>query len=72
MFTSDTIIDSVQNAKKQVVNTVFASNDSFKKELVKLIDAQTEFAKGQVKTTLQIAEALVKNATSAVYAKKAA
>ena len=72
MFTSDTIIDSVQNAKKQVVNTVFASNDSFKKELVKLIDAQTEFAKGQVKTTLQISEALVKNATNAFYPKKSA
>lgn len=71
MFTTDSIIDGVQNAKKQFVNT-FVTNDSFKKELVKLVDAQTEFAKGQVKTSLQIAEAFYKNATNAVYAKKGA
>ena len=68
MFTTDTIIDSVQNAKKQFVNT-FITNESFKKELIKLVDAQTEFAKGQVKTTISIAEAFVKNATNAVYSK---
>ena len=68
MFTPDFYIDTVQGAKKQFVNT-FVTNDSFKKELIKLVDAQTEFAKGQVKTTLQIAEAFVKNASNAVYAK---
>ena len=68
MFTTDSIIDSVQNAKKQFVNT-FITNDSFKKELIKLVDAQTEFAKGQVKTTLAIAEAFVKNAGAYAYAK---
>jgi hypothetical protein len=68
MFTTDYIIDSVQNAKKTFVNT-FVTNESFKKELVKLVDAQTEFAKGQVKTTLAIAEAFVKNANQTVYAK---
>jgi hypothetical protein len=68
MFTPEAIIDSVQNAKKQIVTT-FVSNESFKKELVKLIDAQTEFAKGQVKTTLSIAETLVKNANTAFYTK---
>ncbi len=69
MFTPDTIIDSVQNAKKQFVNTFVVNNDSFKKELIKLVDAQTEFAKGQVKTTLQIAEAFVKNASNFAYTK---
>ena len=68
MFTTDSIIDSVQNAKKQFVNT-FVTNESFKKELTKLVDAQTEFAKGQVKTTLAIAEAFVKNASSYAYSK---
>lgn len=68
MFTPDYIIDSVQNAKKTFVNT-FVANETFKKELIKLVDAQTEFAKGQVKTTLSIAEAFVKNASSAVYSK---
>lgn len=71
MFTQDYIIDSVQNAKKQFVNT-FIANESLKKELVKLVDAQTEFAKGQTKTTLAIAEAFVKNASTAFYSKKAA
>jgi hypothetical protein len=68
MFTFDSFIDSVQNAKKQVVNT-FVTDDKFKAELIKLVDAQTEFAKGQVKTTLSIAEAFVKNASDAVYKK---
>ena len=68
MFTPDFYIDGVQNAKKQFVNT-FVTNESFKKELNKLVDAQTEFAKGQIKTTLAIAEAFVKNASSYVYTK---
>lgn len=68
MFTTDTIIDGVQNAKKQFVNFTI-TNEGIKKELVKLIDAQTDFAKGQVKTSLQIAETFVKNASNAVYAK---
>ncbi len=71
MFTPDYIIDSVQNAKKTFVTT-FVTNETFKAELIKLVDAQTEFAKGQIKTTLSIAEALVKNASTAVYAKKGA
>ena len=68
MFTFDFIIDSVQNAKKTVVNT-FVTDKKFQAELIKLVDAQTEFAKGQVKTTLSIAEAFVKNASDAVYKK---
>jgi hypothetical protein len=70
MFTLDFVIDSVQNAKKTFVNT-FITDDKFKKELTKLVDAQTEFAKGQVKTTLSIAEAFVKNASDAIYKKAA-
>jgi hypothetical protein len=62
------VIDTVQNGKKQFVNT-FVTDDKFKAELIKLVDAQTEFAKGQVKTTLSIAEAFVKNASDAVYKK---
>lgn len=68
MFTFDFIIDSVQNAKKTIVNT-FVTDKKFQAELIKLVDAQTEFAKGQVKTTLSIAEAFVKNASDAVYKK---
>lgn len=71
MFTPEAIIDSVQNANKQIVNT-FVTNDSLKKELIKLVDAQTEFAKGQVKTTLSLTETFYKNFSDAIYAKKAA
>ena len=71
MFTPDFYIDGVQNAKKQFVNT-FVTNDSFKKELIKLVDAQTKFAKGQISTSLEIAQAFYKNASDAIYAKKAA
>jgi len=72
MFTPDFYIDSVQDAKKQFVNTFIVNNETFKKELIKLIDAQTKFAKGQVSTTLSIAEAFIKNTSDAFYAKKSA
>ena len=58
MFTAhETIIDTIQNGKKQVVNTL-VTDTKFKEELNKLIDAQTEFAKGSVKSSLAIAEAM--------------
>ena len=65
------VIDAVQNGKKQFVET-FVQDAKFKAELIKLVDAQTEFAKGQVQTTLSIAEAFAKNAketTEALVAK---
>ena len=68
MFTFDFIIDSVQNAKKQVVNT-FVTDKNFKAELLNLVDKQTEFAKGQAKATVSIAEAFIKNAGDAIYKK---
>ena len=68
MFSFDSIIDAVQGAKKQFVNT-FIQDEKFKAELIKLVDAQSAFAKGQVTTTLSIAEAFYKNANEA--AKKA-
>lgn len=54
------VIDAVQNGKKQIVET-FVQDAKFKAELIKLIDAQATFAKGQVDTTLAIAQALAKN-----------
>jgi len=71
MFTFDFVIDSVQNAKKTFVST-FVADTKFKEELNKLVDAQTKFAKGQIQTTLSIAEAFVKNASESFYAKKGA
>lgn len=66
MFTPETIIDSIQSAKKQVVNT-FVTDKKFQAELHKLVDAQTEFVKGSYKSSLAIAEALVKNAGTQFY-----
>lgn len=66
MFTPDAIIDSIQNGKKQIVNT-FVTDKKFQAELIKLVDAQTSFVKGQVKTSLDIAQAIAKNASDAVY-----
>ena len=60
MFSFDSIIDAVQGAKKQFVET-FIQDAKFKAELIKLIDAQATFAKGQVDTTLAIAQAFAKN-----------
>ena len=56
------VIDAVQNGKKQFVET-FVQDATFKAELIKLIDAQATFAKGQVETTLAIAQAFAKNTT---------
>ena len=63
MFTYETIIDAVQNGKKQVVKTL-VQDTKFQEELNKLVDAQTEFAKGSVKSSLAIAQALVAHATN--------
>jgi hypothetical protein len=65
------VIDTVQNGKKQFVNT-FVTDKKFQAELIKLVDAQTEFTKSQVQSTLNIAEALAKNAkeTTEVFVSK--
>ena len=62
------VIDTIQDGKKQIVNT-FVKDESFKTELIKLVDAQTKFAKGSVQSTLDIAQAFVKNASNAIYKK---
>lgn len=71
MFTFDFAIDSVQNAKKSFVET-FVKDEKFKAELVKLVDAQTKFAKGSVQSTLDITQAFVKNVSDLMYSKKGA
>ena len=66
MFTTDFYIDSVQSAKKTFVNT-FVTDDKFKEELVKLVDAQTKFTKGQINSTLDIVQSIVKNTSDTFY-----
>ena len=65
------VIDTVQNGKKQFVET-FVQDAKFKAELIKLVEAQTDFTKSQVQSTLNIAEALAKNAkeTTEVFVSK--
>jgi hypothetical protein len=48
MFTADAIIDTVQNGKKQFVNT-FVQNEAAKDAMVKFIDAQAEYTKKATK-----------------------
>lgn len=66
MFNS--VIDAIQDSKKTFVNT-YITDESFKSELIKLVDAQTKFAKGSVQSTLDIAQAFVKNTSNAFYKK---
>ncbi len=60
MFTAEYFIDSVQNAKKQAVNT-FVVNEQIKNSLVELIDVQTSYAKAVAKNSIAFAELFVKN-----------
>lgn len=66
MFITDTIIDAVQNGKKQFVNTVFANNESVAKALSGFVDAQTAYTKEAVKAGTNTATTLASEATKAV------
>jgi hypothetical protein len=66
MFITDTIIDAVQNGKKQFVNTVFANNESVAKALTGFVDAQTTYTKEAVKAGTNTATTLASEATKAV------
>jgi dTDP-D-glucose 4,6-dehydratase len=68
MFIHNQMIDTIQGAKKQFVET-FIKDDTFKSELIKLIDAQALAAKTSVDASLAIATAFTKNATNAFYKK---
>jgi len=63
------IIDAIQDSKKTFVTT-FIKDEKFQADLIKLVDAQTKFAKGSVQSSLDIAQAFVKNASEVFYAKK--
>jgi hypothetical protein len=55
MFTFDTVIDTVAAAKKQVVNTMFAKNETIAKSLNEFVDAQTAYTKEAVKASTNVA-----------------
>lgn len=48
MFALDTTIDTIQNGKKQFVNT-FVTNKEIAKSLNNFVDAQSEYTKQAVK-----------------------
>jgi hypothetical protein len=60
MFTPDALIDSVQNAKKQAINT-FVVDQTIKAGLIEIVDAQTEFTKTLAKNALTFSQLAVKN-----------
>jgi hypothetical protein len=60
MFSPEAIIDSVQNAKKQVVST-FVVDKTIQAGLIEIIDAQTEFTKTVAKNTLTFSQLAVQN-----------
>ncbi len=60
MFSPEFFIDSVQNAKKQLVNT-FVVDKTIKASIIEVIDAQTAFVKTATQNTLTLTQLFVKN-----------
>ena len=69
MFTPETLINTVQDSKKQFVNT-FVIDSAIKSKLVEVIDAQTEFAQVIAKNAFSISEHLAKSFNEAVKVSK--
>ena len=55
MFAVDSVIDTVQGAKKYFVNT-FITDKEIQKPLNAFVDSQTEFVKQLVKTNQALAD----------------
>jgi hypothetical protein len=54
MFTADTVIDTVQNSKKQFVKT-FVTNEHIAESMNHFIDTQAEYTKKAMKATTDAA-----------------
>ena len=65
MFTFESIIDTVTGAQTKFVET-YVTDKKVQSELVKLIEAQSKFAKTSYKNTLEVAETAVKNFNESV------
>ena len=65
MFTSEAIIDAVQNGKKTFVNT-FVTNEAVKESMIKFIDAQADYTKRASKVGLDTATTLTSEAMKQV------
>jgi hypothetical protein len=53
MFALDTVIDAIQNAKKQFVTT-FVTDKAIQQPLFAFVDSQTDFVKQIVKTSEEL------------------
>jgi methylglyoxal synthase len=62
MFNPEIIIDTIQNGKKQFVNT-FVQHDGVKKALNEFVDAQAAYTKSAVKTATEVNAKLITEMT---------
>lgn len=65
MFQADFYIDTVQNGKKQFVNT-FVQHESIRKALNNFIDGQTAYTKSAVKVGTEVGTQIYDETTKAV------
>ena len=68
MFTPTAFIDTVQNAKKQVVEYTVSDKD-IKKSIIEVIDAQTTFVKTATQNTMDISKMVFDGITKVDYTK---
>lgn len=62
MFTPENFIDTVQNGKKQFVNT-FVQHEGIKTALNEFVDAQSAYTKAALKTATEVNAKLVSEVT---------
>lgn len=65
MFTIDTTVDTVQNSKKQMINT-FVTNENVKEALNSFVDAQTEYTKAAIKASQNTFTSVAQEITKAL------
>jgi len=61
MFTADTMIDTIQNGKKQFVKT-FVTNETMATSMNQFVDIQAEYTKKAFKASTDAATALMQEA----------
>ena len=65
MFTADTMIDTVQNGKKQFVKT-FVTNEHIAESMNQFIDTQAEYTKKAMKATTDAATEIMQETQKAM------
>ena len=65
MFTADTVIDTVQNSKKQFVKT-FVTNEHIAESMNHFIDTQAEYTKKAIKATTDAATEIMQETQKAM------